>query len=308
MEFSSIGWTDHTANFWWGCTKVHAGCQNCYAEATDNRYGGKHWGAKATRRAIASVWNDLAKWNEKALEQCVVHNVFACSMCDLFEEFTGNVVNTQGGILSDDGVGAIRDRALTYMTHLDGLRFLVLTKRPENIIQMVPASWLENWPKNVWTGTSPCDQKTADESIHRLLRVPGHHFLSCEPLLGPVNLRRVKDVTGFVDAFDGRGHDGSVEGEYYKDDSSIGTVDWVIIGGESVGGRPCKLGDVLEIVQQCSAANVPVFVKQIGSNPVVTINGVPFTQKTKHRKGEDINEFPVDLQVRQFPASFKKNS
>lgn len=57
---SKIEWTDHTANLWWGCTKVHEGCDNCYAEALDNRYNHEkpHWGNEVPRKYVKSIcWN-----------------------------------------------------------------------------------------------------------------------------------------------------------------------------------------------------------------------------------------------------------
>lgn len=83
---TKIQWTDHTFNPWWGCTKVHDGCKNCYAEAFDKRVGGAHWGTRASRRMILGEWGNPAKWNKVAAASGVRARVFCASMCDLFEE------------------------------------------------------------------------------------------------------------------------------------------------------------------------------------------------------------------------------
>jgi protein gp37 len=84
-------------------------------------------------------------------------------------------------------------------------------------------------------------------------------------------------------------------------------IDWVIAGGESgPGARPCDIGWIHALVQQCGAAATPMFVKQLGAHPtdarlVDVVNGESFRARLKDRKGGDIAEFPADLRVREFP-------
>lgn len=235
-ENSTIGWTDHTANFWWGCTKVHAGCKHCYAETWDKRYGGGHWG-DTSRRAIKGVWADIEKWNRDAIATFGrAARVFACSMCDIYEEFFGPVRDARGNLRDGVTIRSLRERAHEIIPRMANLRFQVLTKRPQNIVKMVPKHWLNSWPSNVITGTSPCDQETADKYIPLIRDVPGPHFLSCEPLIGPI---KFKSLVG---------------------------IDWVIIGGESGGGlRQLKTDWIESIVDQCDQAGVACFVKQDSS-------------------------------------------
>lgn len=318
---SDIEWTTHTFNPWWGCTKVHAGCKNCYAEAQDHRWGGNHWG-NSPRRMVLGEWGKPAKWDAAAKAAGRVDSVFCASMCDLFEDYHGRVVNQQGEELFVGDTDRITRHGTAQAVTLDwlrmkvfeqihvtpNLRWLLLTKRPENIMRMVPPLWLERWPANAWTGTSPCDQATADECIPNLLRVPGPHFLSCEPLLGPIIFNEVLEYNGY----DGRG-------------VRRGTIDCVIVGGESgTKARPCDVGWIRSIVGQCKDAGVPCFVKQLGASIEmafdewnrITAGGVSGSDRftllfegcdrgywrTFDRKGGDMAEWPEDLRVREVPA------
>jgi protein gp37 len=168
------------------------------------------------------------------------------------------------------------------------------------------------WPRhplcprqNVWLGTSISDQKTADEWIPRLLKnrdLAPVLFLSCEPLLGPIDLSRW--MSGLDVSRDEDGRDlGSASGG--------SDIDWVIVGGESGhDARPCDTSWVRSIVRQCRDASVPCFVKQMGSNPKSTLGGQHTATGTKQfsfnitdKKGGDIAEWPEDLRVREFPRT-----
>jgi protein gp37 len=124
-----------------------------------------------------------------------------------------------------------------------------------------------SWPSNVRTGVSAENQQCFDERVPILTGVPGHYFLSLEPLLGPI------DLTG-----------------------SLVDVDWIIIGGESgPNARPMKLDWVQDILAQCRAANIPAFVKQLGSHWAKRVGAT-------HSKGGDPDEWPPYLNVRMFPG------
>lgn len=178
--------------------------------------------------------------------------------------------------LNEEEVEAIRSMvACGHPAEQVGREFGVSGTQVRNIIrgsQWAITSTIE-WPlPGVWFGTSVENQATADERIPHLLRAPAAvRFLSCEPLLGPVDLRQVMTREGRVDAIDGA---------IFKDDllsidptsPSAWPVDftrqlhWVIVGGESgPGARPCRVEWIRDIVRQCRDAGVPVFVKQLGS-------------------------------------------
>ena len=179
------------------------------------------------------------------------------------------------------------------------------------------------WPlPNVWLGVSVENQAAADERVPHLLKCPAAvRFLSCEPLLGPVDLLRV-DAHGFggptghkVDCIrKGYWSNGPMGFVNHSDmHDTFGPLHWVIVGGESgPKARPCKLDWIRSIVEQCQAASVPCFVKQLGSNPLATasittpnLSGGDGRNRiewaTKDRKGGDPAEWPEDLRVRQWP-------
>jgi protein gp37 len=238
-ENSKIEWTDHTFNPWWGCQRVSPGCQHCYAETLANRYGHAVWGpAKTTQRRMMSndYWKQPYKWHKQAVVGGVRRRVFCASMADVFEDHP-------------DVVEA-RRTLFDVISDTPGLDWLLLTKRPENIKPMLidAGCGFQDLPPWVWIGTSVEDQEQADERIPHLLNVPARvRFLSCEPLLGPVDLsemaRRGRDSYGLRD----------------------GGIHWVICGGESGhGARPMHPDWARSLRDQCQAAGVAYFFKQWG--------------------------------------------
>lgn len=237
-ENSAIEWTDHTFNPWIGCTKVSPGCDRCYAETLATNRLGVAWGPHAERRRTAeSTWRQPLAWNRRAEREGKRARVFCASLADVFD-------NQVPGQWRSDLWRLIRNTP-----HLD---WLLLTKRPQNIARMLPGpqdnclpEWGDGWT-NVWLGTTAENQAEADRRIPHLLAVPAaRHFLSCEPLLGPVNITRWLT--------DGR-------------DQAIPELDWVIAGGESgPGARPMHPDWARSLRDQCQAAGVPFFFKQWGA-------------------------------------------
>ena len=300
---TTISWTDHTFNAWWGCSKVHAGCANCYAETWDSRWGGDHWGKDSTRRMIVGEWGKPNHWEAAARaagRRCLV---FASSMCDVFEDYPEErpVVDQQGkpvpmpiqfheryapagGFHGFWSVPALRRRLFDIFEPFCWTTLLLLTKRPENIARMVPKHWLDDWPSHVWTGTSPCNYETAQKSIPPLVAVPGKHFLSCEPMLGNVILERRWIETSH----------GTRRG-----------IDWVICGGESMQRGQCREFPVeyaIELRNQCEAFGVPFFMKQMGSKPTCVDGPLDLASP----KGDDPSEWPLALRVQQFPQEWNR--
>lgn len=305
---TEIAWTDHTFNPWWGCVRVSEGCRFCYAESWDKRYGGKNWGPQAPRRFFGDKhWNEPLRWNRDAEIAGVQRRVFCASMADVFEDRRD--------------LDAQRERLWKLIDATPHLDWQLLTKRPENMTRLAPSSWLNGWPPHVWAGTTAEDQQRADERTRELLKVPAAvRFLSCEPLLGPVTLW--SDVEGVL-----RGPAVIVSGgmtvstphehsEGY-DDSQPG-IDWVIVGGESgPGARQMRLAWARDLIAQCKSAGVACFTKQLGAAPTtVTLDAAGFPRTTaggdpwpatlvklKSRKGGDMEEWPADLRVREFPEA-----
>ena len=171
---STIEWTDHTFNPWWGCTKISSGCDHCYADALSSRYGHNVWGADAPRRFFGDKhWAQPVKWNRDAEKAGVRRRVFCGSMCDWAE---GRPDQAEA-----------RARLFDLIESTPDLDWQLLTKRPGAIRHLVPSHWLITPPANVWYGTSVEDQEQADKRIPQLLNVPATiRFLSCEPLIGPI--------------------------------------------------------------------------------------------------------------------------
>ena len=224
---SHIEWTNHTFNPWWGCHKVSPGCDNCYAEAWSKRVGQTLWGQTAPRRFFGDVhWREPLKWDREANVAGVRARVFCASMADVFEDR----LNLNGE----------RTRLWSLIEQTPNLDWLLLTKRPQHITRMTP--WGANWPINVWIGTTIENQKIANVRLPYLLSVPAAvRFLSCEPLLGPLDLRS------------------------WFNRPSYNPIDWVIVGGESgAHSRPMHPDWASGVRRQCLRARVPFHFKQWG--------------------------------------------
>lgn len=277
MEASKIQWTDNTFNPWIGCTKVSAGCKFCYAEADmDKRRKRVTWGVNGTRSVTSYVyWRKPLLWNLAAQAQNKQIKVFCASLADVFEKWDGQLVDSKGQTLTWDDrhdvdgipcyhVGASKYDGNTILT-LDIMRaelfkliertpyliWQLLTKRPENVMGMIPEHWREKFPSNVWIGTSVEDQEQADIRIPHLIKIPADvRFLSCEPLLGAIEF---SDVTNRADAT-------SLLGK-----PALAGIDWVIAGGESGrDARPMHPDWLRSMRDQCRAADVPFLFKQWG--------------------------------------------
>jgi protein gp37 len=282
-DTTAIEWTDHTFNPWWGCVKVSPGCRLCYANDQSKRYGHDVWGAKKPRRFLSDAyWQGPLKWNGDAaagvpgVRGVERHLVFCASMADVFEDYRGPDAER---VISE------RYRLFDLIEATPHLDWQLLTKRPENILRMAPLEWRRGWPPNIWIGTSVEDQRRADERIPHLADIPASvKFLSCEPLLGPVNL------SGWWEPVYGVG----VKRAW----------DWTIIGGESGGrARPIELEWVRSLVVQSRAATAAPFVKQLGA-VWARRHRDEFTHPDLRSdiKGGNWHAWPEDLRVRKFPA------
>lgn len=163
-DATSIAWTDHTFNPWWGCTRISPGCDNCYAAAFDKRVGGDHWNPHVRPRTLsADNWKKPRRWNRDAEKEGRRHRVFCASMADVFDN------------KAPDGE---RERLFQLIRETPWLDWQLLTKRPQNIVKMLPRDWGRGYD-NVWLGTTVEDQTRADERIPILLQVPARlRFLS----------------------------------------------------------------------------------------------------------------------------------
>lgn len=341
-ENTGIQWCDHTLNPWSGCTKVSAGCANCYAEVNYSvKMRGVKWGPNGNRIvASEAMWKEPVKWNKEAGRYMILDHktprgrvqyrprVFCASLADVFEDWQGPMLDRHMmPIIRPDGdpltMADCRTRLFRLVDDTPNLDWLILTKRPENVERMLPPYFpggyvaeagrmnQEGPRPNLWLGTSVENQAAADERIPHLLRTPAAvRFLSCEPLLEQVYLR--KAVSAFAS--------GPIA-EWNGCEARMTGLHWVIVGGESgPGARACNVAWIRSIVEQCKTAGVPVFAKQLGV-PRLLFDGPEWklidwprgtsydtapdglTLRLADKKGGDMEEWPEDLRVREFPKA-----
>jgi protein gp37 len=356
---SAIEWTDATFNPWSGCTKVSPACQNCYAEVDRSvKIRGVQWGPNGNRVVKAeSGWKEPLKWDRQAAAAGTRKRVFCASLADVFEDWQGTMTNATGQTMYRSRTGGwidngpsqfsskltmndVRARLFKLIDATPNLDWLLLTKRPENVMPMTPARDLgeraENIAEgdyhyfsdadhafrrpNVWIGTTAENQEEAEKRIPHLLKVPAAlRFLSCEPLLGPIDLTRLwlSDKTGYWNAFTGKltarvalyaGGEVWVETER----AIAGTVGWAIAGGESGHrARPSHVEWFRSLRDQCTAAGVPFFFKQWGEfatqqqlppgHPRHHAAGTALVQIGKRSAGNELDGRTWE----QFPTAFR---
>lgn len=276
-EGSKIEWTDHTFNPWTGCTNISPGCNNCYAEAWSKRSGHVRWGNHARKRTTADYWKGPIVWNRRAGAFQAAHGrrqrVFCASLADVFD---------------NQPPRAWRDDLFALIRATPALDWLLLTKRPQNIADMLPADWGPGGYANVWLGMTAEDQKHYDQRWKHLAAVPAVvRFVSYEPAIGPLAL--------------------PAEGPH---------PDWLIVGGESgAGARPMDPAWARDAIAQCRARGIAPFFKQwgmIGNNPLVREQGLTkraAAEADAYGKGGGlvdgvvVREFPMTSELRRFKVA-----
>lgn len=269
-ENSKIEWTDHTFNPWEGCQKVGPGCDHCYAETRNARFGGGvaiNWGPGAQRRRTSPAnWRKPLQWNANAEAFQTEHGrrqrVFCASLADVF----------------DNEVDIIWLADLLQLIWLTpNLDWLLLTKRIGNALPRIQeaakrkeaygmaAAWLHGTPpENVWLGATVVNQEEADRDIPKLLAVPARvRFLSMEPLLGPVNLHL--KLTTVEERLRVQRELARTPNQFQRLNTRGELLHWIIAGGESgPGARPSHPDWYRSLRDQCAAAGVPFLFKQWG--------------------------------------------
>ncbi len=329
---SAIEWTDASWNPVRGCSRISRGCGGsdgggCYAERVAARFSGpgKPYEGLARFTPGGPRWTGKIRLVPELLEQPLrwrkPRRIFVNSMSDLFhEDVPDGFIETAFGVMSLAG------------RHT----FQILTKRAERMRRWMaratlarcqaaatvagidiwtPARRLERadekvingpWPlPNVWLGVSVEDQAAADARIPHLLATPAAvRFLSCEPLLGPVDL----DGLSISPVCEGC-HEQPLAsalsasercaccGEGPEPIAWPG-LDWVIVGGESgPRARPLQEAWVRSLLEQCDRVEIPAFVKQLGA--AWTAPSYPLSDP----KGAEPEEWPSGLRIRQMPEA-----
>jgi protein gp37 len=326
-DHSAIEWTDATWNPLRGCSRVSAGCQHCYAERVAARFSGPGMPYEGLIHPTTKGWNGSVRMVPEVLDQPLrwrkPRKVFVNSMSDLFhesvpDEWINQIFDVMERCSHSEWHGS--QRGWTFA----GLHtFQILTKRPARMLSYItarlakkqayadqfkncPTEGMRNspaaaWAKqdasavrtHIWLGVSVEDQATADERIPLLLKCPAAvRWLSCEPLLGPINFRwrpyaheaAGEDYRTYLDRMGSVDHLESLKG-----------IDWIVAGGESgPGARPMHPDWARSLRDQCASAVVPFFFKQWGEwapydrgrsdNPIFKFDG-PFTRYGKKLAG-----------------------
>ena len=278
---TKIEWTDATWNPVTGCTRVSPGCENCYIDwAPPFRIEGRHFTIPCERCGVGGFEPMAGKFRDS--HACSVcngegevrsHAIGSTTGVRLHPERLDQplrwrrprkvFVNSLSDLFHDDVPDEYIAQVFAVMARAENHTFQVLTKRHGRMRALL-SSWefrealrcklgwpdLAEWPlPNVWLGVTVEDQKRADLRVPALLDTPAAvRFLSCEPLLGPVDLS----------PWTGHGYGGDP-----REEESL--IDWVIAGGESgPNARPMHPDWARSLRDQCVAAGVPFFFKQWG--------------------------------------------
>lgn len=339
---SKIQWTEATWNPVTGCTRVSSGCDHCYAVRQTYRMErmgqtDKYAGLTVLNGKGERHFNGVVRCHEDALaiplKRKKPTTYFVNSMSDLFHkdvpfDFIDRVFEVMA--LCPQHTFQILtkrpERMAEYfandpqmrLTRLIGNMICEAYKRKFGQPMAMAAergAIVNQWPlPNVWLGTSCENQETANERIPHLLKVPAAvRFLSLEPLLGPIDLT----LDGLVCKPCSHCEFMPIDPETNEvlcrkcDGTGIGTewaIDWIIAGGESgPHARPCSVAWLRSLRDQCKAAGVPLFVKQLGADPQDSSGGALARQATiNDPKGGDMAEWPEDLRVREFPMEIEQ--
>jgi len=188
--------------------------------------------------------------------------VFCASLADVFDA---------------EAPDAWRQELWTLIEQCYGLDWLLLTKRPENMLTMLPATWLRDPLRHVWLGVTGENEEWYTKRVDILNSIPAAvRWVSYEPSLGPI--------------------------AHAIEHTPLLAIDWLIIGGESAQGsaaRPFAIEWAEDAITACRGYGIVPFVKQLGDAP--TYHGRPYPIRT--RAGTEPSEWPESIRVREFPRS-----
>lgn len=255
---TKISWTESTWNPFHGCKKVSQGCKYCYMFRDKERYKQD----PTTVIKSKSNFDQPLKWSEPRL-------IFTCSWSDWFIEE------------ADEW----RDELWKIIKDTPQHTYQILTKRPERILDNLPEDWGDGY-ENVWLGISA---ENHEELVKRMIHFKDVKakikFLSCEPLIGAIDLEL------------------AMSNLFLKTNDELifnKLVNWVIIGGESGNEngkylyRPCMRAWIKNMIDACKRNHVPVFVKQLGTYLSKEL-------QLNDRHGTDMSEWEVGLCYQQMP-------
>ena len=313
-QSTNIEWADAVGNPVRGCTRVSPGCGlahagGCYAERMASRQSGPGQAYEGLVKSTSAGprWTGKIRMVPELLQQPLhwrkPRRIFVNSMSDLFHED-----------VPIDFIQSIWDVMIQTGWHT----YLILTKRPERMLEIVPhlryplgLKWMDLPAKHIWLGVS-VESPEYLWRVDTLMEIPAAmRWVSAEPLLTDLGdlspyLGRCSECRDWVEVRRQEGHQ-----DHRCPVLRRGTcgIDWVVVGGESGhGARPCSVAWIRGIVQQCQAAGVACFVKQLGTRPVWNhiVPGCSVREfleplNLRDSKGADPAEWPQDLRVREWP-------
>jgi protein gp37 len=291
VKNTGIEWTDHTVNFWWGCTKVSPACANCYAESVAKVFGKRlfgavpQWGAgKPRAERLEKARLEALALNRQADRKGIRYRVFVNSMSDWLDdevpiEWLACLLETISLCPSLDFQLLTKRpenwavRTLAACLHIAGYRDGQIISKGPTAPEMSGGDMVWEWgkegkaPTNVWIGTTVENQEQAEKRIPHLLKIPAKvRFLSCEPLLGPVKMVKdpLRNTSGKIVLGPCTGL-GFIVDSFPGGTSFVLGIHWVICGGESgPKARPMHPDWVRSLRDQCAQTEVPFFFKQWG--------------------------------------------
>lgn len=356
MNLTPIEWTTFSANPLkyrdasgekvWGCVHHSPGCINCYSETLAKRYGRGGPFNVQTMRGLTPFLDD-AELHQMLTAKVIKGVQVSGSKC-----FVGDMTDIFGEWVPDE----LLDRLLAVFALRADVTWQVLTKRAERMHRYfdtrvtrhiiaaaakdLPRGKADGWQgkcdnsvcngpwplPNVWLGVSCEDQKRADERIPLLLQTPAAvRFVSAEPLLGPIDMKRWLKRGSQCECGIERGtRDGCQPSiGMIRCNAGLVRLSMVIAGGESGNGaRPHEVAWSESLLKQCAAAGVAGFMKQMGSTALVPAGRLRHHEwgegkfehwqsdrpglwrvKLRDKKGGDMSEWPEWLRVRQFPVT-----
>jgi protein gp37 len=271
-----------------GCTPCSPGCDNCWSAGIAHRFsktqnlhtsndGRKYWPFLTDEKTgkfngrIQIHPERLSRFNTRKPKIFAIWN-------DLFHEGVPD---------------SFIDECYSFMGLFKNT-YLILTKRPTRM-SLITNRFIKSWSEmckrdviipHIWHGLTVCNQQEADEKIPIFLQVPGKKFLSIEPMLGAIDLTHYKFHGGTLNLLTGIGNE-VIPGTDIPDMVHTQCIDSVILGTETgVKRREMKIEWAESIVDQCDAAGVPSFIKQININGKVS---------------KDMSEWPDKLRRRNLP-------
>lgn len=304
-DTTGIAWTRSTRNFWSGCTKIGPGCDGCYAEAFSRRVRGvnpdtgqaNNWGVAAER--VFHGFNadrDVRKWNDlcaiergggrpaKGKKPAVKCFTEGWTRPGFWPVFINSYSDTFDNAVPQDW----RRLLFTTIEDCPYLTFQLVTKRIGNVEDMLEGRWSEGrMPHNVWLIITVVNQDELDRDGPKLLDLAERLGfpvigLSIEPQIGEIDARPFLETAREIDQ-----------------------VVWGICGGESSQpghpARPFVLGWGKRLARDFATYGQPFFMKQVGANPV---NREGERHPGIKGKGDDLEQWPSEMRVREFPRIF----